>query len=228
MNVYLPNLPAFFLALAVILNVSKWIYYLLKIWAFISVGKKAVEELAEKEDRLVRNSRAIENAPRMSTPLLNRSQSVDNIVEGMPTTYEYADIEQEDMDGNSSGNGSNVSDPANLMANEMKKMKRRLKIVNYSLVVITAIFVSIFLYYTIDGCITSDLANLAPINNVISFMYCFLGITFFAVGLTMIILLRNHFPEFYKNYRCLLWLATILLTLPLFIRTLKDYEYYNN
>lgn len=38
-NVYLPNLPAFFLALAVILNVNKWIYYLLKIFAFINVGK---------------------------------------------------------------------------------------------------------------------------------------------------------------------------------------------
>ncbi len=37
----IPNLPAFFLALAVLLNVNKWIYFELRIFAFIGVGKLA-------------------------------------------------------------------------------------------------------------------------------------------------------------------------------------------
>lgn len=45
-NVIFPNLPCFFLALAVILNVDKWIYFELRIEALINAGKKAVDEMA--------------------------------------------------------------------------------------------------------------------------------------------------------------------------------------
>lgn len=109
------------------------------------------------------------------------------------------------------------------MAVAMKKFDRNMKIVNITLIAITALFVLWFLYFTIRACVTSNLLYLTPINTVISAMYCLLGTVFFTVGVTMIVLLAKHFPEFYKNYRCLLWMATILLTLPLFIRTAKDY-----
>lgn len=59
-------------------------------------------------------------------------------------------------------------------------------------------------------------------------MFCFLGVVFFTVGLIMNVSLSKHFPEFYQKYKCLLWTATLLLTIPLFIRTAKDYMYYNN
>lgn len=53
---YLPNLPALFLALAVLLNVNKWIYFELRIFAFIGVGKLASKQMEEKEQRLYRYS----------------------------------------------------------------------------------------------------------------------------------------------------------------------------
>lgn len=59
-------------------------------------------------------------------------------------------------------------------------------------------------------------------------MFCFLGVVFFTVGLIMNVSLSKHFPEFYQKYKCLLWTATLLLTIPLFIRTAKDYIFYHN
>lgn len=55
-NAFIPNLPAFFLALAVLLNVNKWVYFELRIFAFIGVGKLASQQIAEKEQRLNRYS----------------------------------------------------------------------------------------------------------------------------------------------------------------------------
>jgi hypothetical protein len=48
-NAFIPNFPSYFLALAVILNLSKWTYFELKILAFIKVGKQATDELLRKE-----------------------------------------------------------------------------------------------------------------------------------------------------------------------------------
>lgn len=53
---YFTNLPAFLLALAVLLNVNKWIYFELRIFAFIGVGKLASQQMEEKEQRLNRYS----------------------------------------------------------------------------------------------------------------------------------------------------------------------------
>ena len=54
-NAFFPNLPAFFLALAVILNVNKWIYFLLRVLAYVNIGKRASKKFdaaaAEREVR---------------------------------------------------------------------------------------------------------------------------------------------------------------------------------
>jgi subtilase family serine protease len=55
----IPNLPSFFLAIAVLLNVNKWIYFELRIFAFIGVGKLASEQMVEKEQRLLRYSQQL-------------------------------------------------------------------------------------------------------------------------------------------------------------------------
>jgi hypothetical protein len=56
-------------------------------------------------------------------------------------------------------------------------------------------------------------------------MFMFLGFLFFAVGIGMNYSLRNYFPDLYRNYRCLLWSATFLLTIPLFVRAIRDFAY---
>jgi hypothetical protein len=52
MNTYLPKSSlstSFFLALTVILNVNKWVYFLLRILAYIKIGKLASKKFEAKE-----------------------------------------------------------------------------------------------------------------------------------------------------------------------------------
>lgn len=107
-------------------------------------------------------------------------------------------------------------------------MENRQRLQNGILAIITLIYTIAFFYVTGEACALDDLSRLASVNSVTSIMFCFLGVVFFAVGVIMNISLSNHFPEFYSKYRCLLWTATLLLTIPLFIRTVKDYLYYHN
>ena len=51
------------------------------------------------------------------------------------------------------------------------------------------------------------------------------GVTFFLTGLWMIYLLRKHFPTLYEDIRCKIWVATILLTVPLFLKGLNTWLY---
>ena len=53
-------------------------------------------------------------------------------------------------------------------------------------------------------------------------MFTFLGVAFFYTGVTMNFALKRYFPQFYKNYRCLLWAACFSLTIPLFLRALVN------
>ena len=53
-------------------------------------------------------------------------------------------------------------------------------------------------------------------------MFTFLGLAFFYTGVTMNFSLKRYFPQFYMNYRCLLWAACFSLTIPLFLRALVN------
>lgn len=226
-NVLLPNFPALFLALAVILNVDKWIYFELRILAFIRVGKKAVDEMTERESRIVRTSQRLDQTTPSSNQqrsLVQRSSSADNATSGMPETFEYADMEQP-LDGSS--HGSHVSDPAMMMELELAVMKKSMKVTHLILAVIAIAYVSIFIVYTTIAIMKDDLGYLSQINTACSYMFCLLGTVFFTVGVIMNVSLARHFPDFYKQYSCLLWTATILLTVPLYIRTAKDYAYWH-
>ena len=50
-------------------------------------------------------------------------------------------------------------------------------------------------------------------------MFLILGVGFLIAGVTMLLSLKSHFPNFYYSHRCFLWLACLLLTFPLFLRS---------
>ena len=49
-----------------------------------------------------------------------------------------------------------------------------------------------------------------------------LAIIFFAVGCTMLQKLKKFYKGFYKQFRCNLWTANILMTVPLTFRAIFD------
>ena len=111
----------------------------------------------------------------------------------------------------------------------MKKMSDWVKIANGILIACAVTYSIVFWFFITSACVRNDIDKyLQPINEGSSYMFCFLGIVFFTVGVIMNCSLSNHFPDFYANYKCLLWTATILLTCPLFIRSAKDYAYYHS
>ena len=111
----------------------------------------------------------------------------------------------------------------------MEKMKKCEKVFNIIGTCLTLVYALMFFFYTTRACLEKpDHFSLGPINNVATGMFVILGVTFFTVGVAMNLSLKWHFPNFYTQYRCLLWLATILLTCPLFIRAVKDHLYYHN
>lgn len=55
------------------------------------------------------------------------------------------------------------------------------------------------------------------------FVFLSLGIGFLATGLLMIFAIKNHFTEFYIKVGCILWAATMLLAVPMFLRGINWY-----
>lgn len=53
------------------------------------------------------------------------------------------------------------------------------------------------------------------------FVFAGLGIGFLSVGLTMLIVLKRHFTSYYEKIGCKLIIATILLSVPMFIRAIN-------
>lgn len=114
----------------------------------------------------------------------------------------------------------------------MEKTANYVKILNYILIFIASAYFIIFLFFVIRACVENPKTvaeiSIGPINNIGTAMFVFLGVVFFIVGISMNLSLKWHFPEFYLQYRCLLWIATLMLTCPLFIRAIKDHEYWHN
>lgn len=57
-------------------------------------------------------------------------------------------------------------------------------------------------------------------------LFAALGLIFFISGMSMAISLKKYYPDFYKEYGRLIWLATCCLTLPLFIRSIHSSLYH--
>jgi len=162
----------------------------------------------------------------MNAEAAQRFSSAGNAAYDVPH-YEFADVEKE-IDGSSSRNDSVLSDPGEIIEKQMKKMNDWVRVANFVLSLCAVTYIVFFVYLTTAACLENNLDYLQPINEVTSYMFLFLGLIFFTVGVIMNISLSHHLPDFYKNYKCLLWTATILLTCPLFIRAAKDYAYYHS
>lgn len=55
-------------------------------------------------------------------------------------------------------------------------------------------------------------------TNTYTWVFNILGCVFLITGLLMMYFLNKYYEEFYAEYKCLLLSATILLSLPLFVR----------
>ena len=63
-----------------------------------------------------------------------------------------------------------------------------------------------------------------PLLNFVSILYCILCLLFLIVAVHLILTLRETIPKFYEEYRCVLWTASILLSLPLSFRSILDFS----
>lgn len=67
-----------------------------------------------------------------------------------------------------------------------------------------------------------------PLNRMIWIVFMLLGIIFFTVGVLMLRRLRIYYKGFFKQFGCSLWVANIMLTLPLCFRAILDWmSHYN-
>ena len=63
---------------------------------------------------------------------------------------------------------------------------------------------------------------LTPLSKLIWIQFLILGIILFIVGSLMLNRLRLYFKDFFNEFGCNLWMANILLTLPLGFRAFFD------
>ncbi len=63
------------------------------------------------------------------------------------------------------------------------------------------------------------------LSKLFTWLFNILGLVFLATGIAMILTIQAHYPSFYLEYGRLLWIATILLTLPLFVRGINSFFY---
>ena len=122
---------------------------------------------------------------------------------------------------------SGISDTQDMFDAENKLLSRNLIVLNVLCLTVGLIYVIVFAFYTVQACVSTEVYSQSdtPLNMIATVMFMFLGFLFFAVGIGMNYSLKNYFPDLYKNYRCLLWSATFLLTIPLFVRAIRDFAY---
>lgn len=68
---------------------------------------------------------------------------------------------------------------------------------NLVLSLVAGTYIFFFVYLTTAACLENNLEYLKPINEVTSYMFLFLGVIFFTVGVIMNVSLSKHFPEIY-------------------------------
>ncbi len=64
---------------------------------------------------------------------------------------------------------------------------------------------------------------LNPEKRLTVYLFTILGFTFLVVGVRLIQKMKHHHCEFYTKHRVELWLATLLLALPLTFRAIFDF-----
>merc|ERR1712046_198385 len=77
-------------------------------------------------------------------------------------------------------------------------------------------------YNDIEEQDTFILQVMDPVNRLNTWFFFTFATGLFSAGLTLICILKNDHPTFYKEYRNILMAAIILLTAPLLLRSLLD------
>lgn len=61
-----------------------------------------------------------------------------------------------------------------------------------------------------------------PSRTAIAYTFATLAVIFFGVATSLVCTLRSHIPKLYEEYRCVLWSANVILSLPLTFRAIFD------
>ncbi len=185
---YFPNMPAFMLSLGIVLNLNKWIHYLLKILVFVRVEN----QLEKSRHGTIESSRA---SARMSASYMSSTM-------GSQQTF------------------VSVQSIANKQSRYMCA-SRFVHIVTLSLVLILNV---LFWTQTTMRCVGNQPSRFS-LSDLFTYLFTLLGIVFIITGITMALALKKYYTDFYKEYGCLIWVATLCLAVPLFMRGLNSYLY---
>lgn len=100
------------------------------------------------------------------------------------------------------------------------------RLINFTTFVLVLLLNVLFWTQTTINCVTNGRSeSLGFISDMFTYMFSLLGILFMVTGIVMAVSLKKHYPEFYNEYGCLIWAATLCLALPLFMRGLNSYLY---
>lgn len=61
-----------------------------------------------------------------------------------------------------------------------------------------------------------------PLQRIFAIWFTILAISFLIAAILLLISLKTAYPDFYFEFRCLLWSTTLVMTLPLFFRAVFD------
>ena len=121
---------------------------------------------------------------------------------------------------------------ADIQAAEMKKLIRRSYMIDFIIAILALVIIACYSFYFTkcyhntehyyDSYDDFDRDIYNPLVRLQSISYAVLAILFFTVGCIMLKRLRVYFKGFFKDYGCYLWIANVLLTIPLIIRAVLD------
>lgn len=98
---------------------------------------------------------------------------------------------------------------------QQKILASRVQIIN----IITAVSITLYAVTIIASVILVWPLALSYVTILVFFC---LGTGFLIAGLLMITALRKYFVDFYNSVNTVLWVATLLLTVPMFIRAVNN------
>lgn len=85
----------------------------------------------------------------------------------------------------------------------------------------TAIVLLVFAW-ALDIKLSVDYPNDSHAEYIFAIILFTLSISFLIISVAMCVLLKDHFPEYYEEHKCLLICASIGLSFPIFIYSLCD------
>ena len=102
--------------------------------------------------------------------------------------------------------------------------QRNVAILNWTTVVLIMYVVLDVFIFASTTCIKGH-ETVGHMAIMFTTLFGVLGFIFFISGTAMALALKKYYPDFYKEYGGLIWLATFFLALPLFLRAIHSMLY---